>query len=105
MLTFRGHNLTNWPKVGSLWERAANPSESYGVGSAIDLDVFSVVSMHELDAPNPLLLALVGVAHKSSCLQGATVDPHKCQSALHICTMGLETAVKTLCSAACTMLS
>lgn len=50
------------------------------------LDVFSVVGVHELDAPNPLLLALVGVGHKSACLQGATVNSDKRQSPLRVYT-------------------
>lgn len=47
-----------------------------------DLDVFSVVGMHELDPANPLLLTLVRVGHICACLQNTTVDPHKGQCAL-----------------------
>lgn len=47
------------------------------------LDVFPVVGMHELNAPNPLLLALVGVGYKGTCLQSPTVNPDKGQGTLH----------------------
>lgn len=54
-----------------------------GLSVAADLDVLSVVGMHELDATNSLLLALVRVGHKGAGLQCTTVDPHKSQCALH----------------------
>ena len=47
------------------------------------LNVLPIVGVHELDAPNPLLFALVGVGHKGACLQGPTVDSDKSQSALN----------------------
>lgn len=48
-----------------------------------DLDILSVVGMHELDATNTLLLALVRVGHKGAGLQRTTVDPHKSECSLH----------------------
>ena len=50
---------------------------------AADLDVLPVVGMHELDATNSLLLALVWVGDKGAGLQCTTVDPHKSQCTLH----------------------
>jgi len=54
-----------------------------GLSVEADLDVLSVVGMHELDATNPLLLALIRVGHKGASLQCTTVDPHKSECTLH----------------------
>ena len=61
----------------------ANQQQDVGLSAAADLDVLSVVGMHELDATNTLLLALVRVGDKGAGLQCATVDPHKSQCTLH----------------------
>ena len=54
-----------------------------GLSVAADLDVLSVVGMHELDATNSLLLPLVRVGNKGAGLQCTTVDPHKSERTLH----------------------
>ncbi len=54
-----------------------------GLSVAANLDVLSVVGMHELDATNSLLLALVWVGDKGASLQCTTVDPHKSECTLH----------------------